>query len=156
MVNDTSLIKVIEDSLNSPSGCLFPYQNLATGDADIDIIWDVLRIWWTAVRNTFPLAWGRRPRESRLMHSVGIRAMGGLMDRVMPGIDIWDSKAVEQVESELKPLKPVCKWTEGQWEDLNGLAWNELKCTTQHLRALTQYLADVHIEHVFQSPTSHS
>lgn len=156
VVNDTSLIKVIEDSLNSPSGCLFPHQNLATGEADVDSIWEVLRIWWTGVRNTFPTAWGRRPRESRLMHSVGIRAMGGLMDRIMPGIDPSHPNALEHVEQELQPLQAVCKWTEGQWTDLNGLAWNELKCTSRHLRAVTQYLADVHIEHAFQTSPPHS
>ena len=149
VVNDTSLIKVIEDSLNSASGCLFPYQNLATGDADVDTIWEILCVWWAAVQNTFPAAWGKRPRESRLMHSVGIRAMGSLMDRVMPAIDFSHPDAVDHVEQELKPLQSVCKWTGGHWEDLNGLAWNELKCTTRHLRALKQYLANVHIQNTF-------
>lgn len=149
VVTDTALVRVVQDSLTSPSGCLFPYQNLVTGGADVESIWWILKTWWTAVRNTFPEAWGRPPRESRLMHSVGIRAMGQLMDRVMPGIPVGDTNALAYVEDELRPLRPVCRWKEGRWTALDGIAWNELQCVTRHIRALSQYLADVHAQHSF-------
>ena len=42
-----------------------------------------LVLYWSAVRDTFPEAWGKPPTESRLMHSAGIRAMGALMDQIM-------------------------------------------------------------------------
>jgi hypothetical protein len=44
----------------------------------------VLCAFWCAVRDTFSDASGRRPTESRVMHSAGIEAMGFLMDRVTP------------------------------------------------------------------------
>jgi len=149
VVTDTALVRVIQDSLTSPSGCLFAYQNLVTSEADVESIWWVLKTWWTAVRNTFPEAWGRPPRESRLMHSVGIRSMGQLMDRVMPGIPVGHKSALADVEAELRPLRHVCRWKEGRWTDLDGIAWNELQCVTRHIRALSQYLADVHAQHSF-------
>jgi len=153
VVTDTALVKTIQDSLSSPSGCLFPHQNMATNEVDVDTAWSILRIWWTAVRNTFPDAWGRPPRESRLMHSVGIRAMGALMDRVMPGIDISSPEAVAIVEAELAPLRSVCQWTDGRWTELDGIAWDELQCVSRHIRALSRYLADVHARHAY--PLAH-
>lgn len=149
IVSDTALVKSIQDSLSSPSGCLFPHQNVATGEVDLEVAWSILRTWWTAVRNTFPDAWGRPPRESRLMHSVGIRAMGALMDRVMPGIDVSSPDARSHVEAELAPLRSVCRWTQGRWTDLDGMAWDDLQCVSRHIRALSRYLADVHARHAY-------
>jgi len=152
VVKDTALVAAIQDSLTSPSGCLFFHQNIATGEVDVDAAWTVLRVWWTAVRNTFPSAWGRRPRESRLMHSAGIRVMGRLMDRLMPGVDAYAPDAVEAVTAELAPLKSACCWTEGRWDILDGLAWNEVQCVTRHIRLLADYLSDVHARHLSQHP----
>jgi DGQHR domain-containing protein len=151
VVTDTALVKTIQDSLSSPGGCLFPHQNLATGEVDAEAAWSILKTWWTAVRNTFPDAWGRPPRESRLMHSVGIRAMGTLMDRVMPGIDVSSPESLLEVETELAPLRSVCRWTQGRWTELDGIAWNELQCVARHIRALSEYLADVHARHAYTS-----
>ena len=74
---------MLEESLTTPSGCLFPYHNVTTGETDTDGIWRILVGYWSAVRDTFPEAWGKPPAESRLMHGTGIRSMGRLMDRVM-------------------------------------------------------------------------
>lgn len=147
VVKDTSLVVAIKNSLSSPSGCLFLHQNLATGEVDVEAAWTVLRVWWTAVRDTFPEAWGRRPRESRLMHSAGIRIMGRLMDRIMPTVDAFAPDAVDVVTAELAPLKSACCWTGGQWQVLDGLAWNDLQCQTRHVRLLTDYLSEIHARH---------
>ena len=80
VVTDTSLVEALKESLESPSGVLFPYRNMATGTTDTDGIRRVLLTYWTAVRDTFPDAWGSRPPKSKLMGGVGIRAMGRLMD----------------------------------------------------------------------------
>ena len=42
VVTDTSVVKMIEESLTSPAGCLFPYRNIATGETDFDGICKVL------------------------------------------------------------------------------------------------------------------
>jgi hypothetical protein len=90
------VIKMLEESLRSSSGCLFPYRNVATGEADLEGIWAVLTVYWDAVRRTFPDAWGHPPTRSRLMHGVGIRAMGRLMDKVMATVQPDRSDATEQ------------------------------------------------------------
>lgn len=140
VVADTSLVLALEESIQSPSGSLFRYQNIATGDADIEGMARVLTIYWTAVRDVFPNAWGLPPASSRLMHGVGIRAMGRLMDRVMSAVPVHSKGAIIRTQAELKPLAAHCRWTSGAWEGIGGLPWNELQNTSRHVRLLADYL----------------
>src|SRR6266545_1410933 len=140
VVADTGLIKVLEDSLNLPSGCLFPHRNIATGETDFERIRSILLVYWNAVRDTFPEAWGLPPSKSRLMHSVGLRAMGRLMDRVMGGLDPDIPRATHLVRQHLGRVAPTCHWTAGRWEELGGLKWNELQNVPSHLRMLSNVL----------------
>ena len=55
---DTTIVRILEDSLATPAGCLFSYRNLATGDVDWDGARRVLLLYWSAVRL------GRRPNNS--------------------------------------------------------------------------------------------
>jgi DGQHR domain-containing protein len=140
VVADTALITMIESSFNSPSGCLFPHRNVATGEADFERIRSILLVYWNAVRDTFPDAWGLPPSRSRLMHSVGLRAMGRLMDRVMSDLDPRAPKVVRLVRQHLGRIAPLCHWTSGSWEDLGGLRWNDLQNVPSHLRMLSNVL----------------
>ena len=36
VIADTSITTMLQESLASPSGCLFPYRNIATGETDFD------------------------------------------------------------------------------------------------------------------------
>jgi DGQHR domain-containing protein len=145
VVADTGLVRMIEDSLSSPLGCLFTYRNLATGTVDLAGLRRVLVVFWQAVRDEFPQAWGLPPSRSRLMHSAGIRAMGRLMDRLMVGIDVERSDAVAAVRRELRRVRPVCRWTDGAWEDLQGLRWNEIQNVPSHLRGLSDLLVRTYL-----------
>ena len=140
VVADTSLVKVIEESLSLASGCLFPYRNIATGETDADGITAVLVAYWTAVKRVFPDAWGKPPTQSRLMHGAGIRAMGRLMDRVMAGVNGRNPKAADAAQRELRLIAPICRWTSGAWEGLNDLPWNEMQNTPRHTRILSNHL----------------
>lgn len=139
-ITDTSIVKMLEDSLQQSSGCLFPYRNLATGEADLDTIWVTVITYWAGVRAAFPEAWGLPPTESRLMHGAGIRSMGRLMDKVMATVNPNADDAVEQVIAELATVTPICRWTSGQWEDLGDLPWNEVQNVPKHVRALSNLL----------------
>ncbi len=145
VVADNSLVVAIEESLNSPSGILFPYRNLATGTTDTAGIRHLLITYWTAVRDTFPKAWGLPPTESRLMHGAGIRAMGRLMDRVMVIIDPSAPQAHKQVMAELQRIAPVCRWTSGTWDELR-IEWNDLQNTPRHISTLSNYLVRVYVQ----------
>ncbi len=78
------------------------------------------------------------------MHSVGIRAMGALMDTIMLRTDGVANKAAVIVES-LARLAPHCRWTDGRWDGL-GLAWNELQSTPQHINKLSEHLIRIERE----------
>jgi hypothetical protein len=146
IVADTSVVKMVEESLSSTSGCLFPYRNIASGETDTDGICQVLVTYWTAVKRVFPDAWGKPPGKSRLMHGAGIRAMGRLMDRVMAGINPRETRAVEQVERELRRVATVCRWTGGQWEELNDLPWNDVQNVPRHIRVLSNLLIRTYVQ----------
>jgi DGQHR domain-containing protein len=146
VIADTSIVKMIEDSLATPSGCLFPYRNIATGEADTDSIWLIITTYWTAVRETFPDAWGKSPTRSRLMHGVGIRSMGRLMDRIMPAMDVRKPKVVEDIKREIALIEPVCHWTAGRWEELGDLQWNEIQNVPRHIRALSNLLLRTYVQ----------
>jgi DGQHR domain-containing protein len=139
VVTDTSLIQALEESLKSPSGCLFPYRNLSSGETDFTGMWSALVLYWTAVKETFPQAWGKPPTQSRLMHGAGIRAMGRLMDRIMASIDARQPGAREQVQADLALVAPHCHWSEGRWDGL-GLRWNEIQNVPRHIHELSSFL----------------
>ena len=145
-MTDTVVIKMIEDSLTNPSGCLFPYRNIATGEYDQAAIWAVLNTFWSAVEQVFPDAWGKPPTASRLMHGVGIRSLGKLMDRIMASIDPFGERAVATAAKELKLIAPACRWTSGTWEDLGGIPWNQLQNLHKHQAMLSNYLIRTYLE----------
>jgi len=145
VVTDTALEKVLRENLGT-SGCLFPFRNVATGEADVDRIWNILITYWTAVKNTFPEAWGNPPTESRLMHSAGLLAMGKLMDRIMGRLSGAEGLSISRVEKELQLIVPICRWTKGKWESLGGIPWNELQNVPRHVSALSNLLVRAYIE----------
>jgi hypothetical protein len=144
VVADTSLVEALKESLESPSGVLFPFRNMATGSTDTDGIRRVLLMYWGAVRDVFPEAWGLPPTESKLMGGVGIRAMSRLMDRVMVHVDITDPSAEIHIREELSHIADQCHWTSGTWEEL-GLPWDELQNVSKHISALSNLLARAYV-----------
>jgi DGQHR domain-containing protein len=145
VVTDNSLILAIEESLNSSAGVLFPYKNLSNGTIDTASIRKILVTYWSAVHDTFPEAWGLPPTRSRLMHGVGIRSMGRLMDRVMANVDPVSKDAVERTRRELELVKPHCHWTKGRWPELNT-PWDELQNTPRHISTLSNFLVRIYIQ----------
>ena len=144
VVTDTVIIRTLQESYTSPSGCLFAYRNLATGDTDFEGMQRLLYTYWGAVRGVFPQAWGKPPTESRLMHGVGLRSMGKLMDRVMGQVDVYDRGAAARVRKDVGRLVPHCAWTSGTWKDLDGMRWNDLQNLPNHIRMLTNLLIRAH------------
>jgi DGQHR domain-containing protein len=147
VISDTSVIKFIQESISTPSGCLFPYRNIASGETDFDGIWRVLVVYWMAVKQTFPEAWGKPANRSRLMHGAGLRSMGRLMDRVMASIDPASPHALSDVRHELQCIAPLCRWTSGRWEELGELHWNELQNVPRHIRTLSSFLVRSYVWH---------
>jgi DGQHR domain-containing protein len=138
VIIDTAVVKMIRNSINNPLGALAPYKASARDSTDIESMYKLLVTFWSGVKAVFPEAWGKDPRQSRLMHSAGIEAMGLLMDRIyarLPGND-EDAKTVQR---ELERVAPACRWTKGTWDSL-GMAWNEIQNTTRDIKKLQDAL----------------
>jgi DGQHR domain-containing protein len=138
VVTDTALVSVIKNSLSSPLGALAPFKPVGReGSGDVAGMYRILITYWTAVKAAFADSWGKDPKNSRLMHSAGLLAMGLLMDaiyaRLAPDAD------VATVQREIEKVAPACRWTKGTWETL-GLAWNEIQNTPPHVKKLQDAL----------------
>ena len=137
IISDTALINAIKQSLKSPMGALNQYQR-EDGQSDPDAMFEALVMYWSKVRRTFADAWGRKPSESRLMHSIGIRAIAAVMDPIMVRADSAPNPQNE-VEESLARLAPHCRWTEGRWEELDW-KWNDPQSTSQDIQRLAEFL----------------
>jgi DGQHR domain-containing protein len=146
VVADTVVIKMLQDSLTQTSGCFFPYRNIATGECDHHFIWHLLVSYWTAVKETFPDAWGLPPTKSRLMHGIGIRAMGKLMDRIISSGHGLTTDAVGDFKQELARIAPYCHWRSGRWEEIGGLRFDELQNVPKHHSLVANFLIRKYLE----------
>jgi DGQHR domain-containing protein len=138
VVTDTAVITMIRNSVQNPLGALAPYKSSLRDGADLESMYKILTTFWSAVRDTFPEAWGKDPRHSRLMHSAGISAMGVLMDRIYAKLS-GAGEDYKSVKKELERVAPHCHWTKGSWEPL-GVAWNEIQNTTRDIKRLQDTL----------------
>jgi len=90
----------------------------------------------------FHAAWGRPPRESRLMHGAGIISLGFLMDAIA---DRHRTKRIvdhDTFAKDLEPLREECRWTDGFWDFGPGAQrkWNEVQNTTRDIQVLSNHL----------------
>ncbi|GAA5192506.1 hypothetical protein GCM10023322_52290 [Rugosimonospora acidiphila] len=145
VIADNSIVSMIQESLTASAGCLYPYRNLTSNEIDVDGIHHALCLYWSAVRDAFPDAWGKPATDSRLMHGAGIRSMGRLMDRVLSIVDPRRPDADEQIRKEIDLVVPYCRWTAGTWDQI-GLAWDAVENVPGQIQALSSYLIRVYID----------
>lgn len=139
-IKDNSMLRLIENSLSD--GGLYRWRDAYTGEGDVDAMLATLKNFWAAVSLVFPGPFQESPRRSRLVHGVGIVAMGFVMDAIMDRDFRDDVPTVDLFIRDLKALKPICAWTSGSWDFGEGTArkWNELQNTSRDIRLLTNYL----------------
>lgn len=138
VIKDTALIDMILKSLSNPLGALSQFKGLGSEQSDVEGMYNTLVVFWTAVRRAFPGAWGKPPSKSRLMHGAGIKAMGVLMDRIVPRA-VASPKPEGHISKALERISPKCCWTEGTWPDL-GMEWREIQNVPRHVKLLQDQL----------------
>ena len=143
VIVDSAIIDMIKHSINNPLGALSPYKGTRNGNAEIDSMYRVTCGFWSAMRDVFADAWGKDPRESRLMHSAGIQAAGVLMDRITARLGSYDESTSKKFKRDLECMAPYCHWTSGTWEGL-GLEWNEIQSIPRHIRGLADELVRIY------------
>ncbi len=143
IITHNSIIDILKTSIRNYSGCLYPNVDPDGHDTDYDGMLAILYIYWGAVKKVFPEAWGIPPVQSRLMHGVGMHAMGGLMDLIMRNINPKDRKSEQRIVKELEKIKPSCHWTEGYWDDID-MEWNELQNISAHKKILARHIIKIY------------
>ncbi len=143
VVKDNSVLKFIEASLSE--GALYNYRDPSSGEGDEDKMIEVLSNYWRAVKDVFPEAWGKKPKDSRLMHGAGMTALGHLMDAIFDRYhtdEHEETVTYEQFKADLEQMKVYCKWTNGYWDfgSEDKIKWNELQNITRDIQKLTNYL----------------
>jgi len=138
VVTDSALVRTFQRQIYQPLGALASFRSLDGTSTNPSGMFETVALFWAAVKEAFPDAWGLPSEQSRLTHSAGIESMGALMDYLMP-------RAMQQEEPRsylsktLRRIAPSCAWTSGTWPDLN-CAWNEIESTSKDIRRLTDQL----------------
>jgi DGQHR domain-containing protein len=152
IVKDNSILKMLENSLSD--GALYSFRDPRSGEVDEEQMMLLLIDFWTAVRSTFTDAWDKPPRQSRLMHGVGIASLGFLMDAIFDRYIRMRIPTQEDFASDLGDMRDTCRWTSGFW-DFGPNAqrkWNELQNTTRDIQLLTNYLLFEYKSRVWRKP----
>jgi len=142
VVTDSHLTNLMRRSVQDPRGALAQFV-APDGSADLEAMYRLMVEFWSAVRDVFPTAWGLAPEQSRLMHGVGLAAMGVLMDQIMTRVSPSGGYALARAI--LSGLAPHCRWTEGRWDTL-GRDWNDLQCTPKDIRGVSNLLVGLERE----------
>lgn len=138
VVVDSAVMSMIARSLGNPLGALSQYKGLGSEASDTEGMYKTLVLFWTEVKRVFETDWGKPPSKSRLMHGAGLKAMGVLMDRVVPrAMSSKDPR--KAIFQSLDRIAPKCCWSEGTWEDL-GMAWRDIQNVPRHVKALSEQL----------------
>lgn len=138
-IKDNSILRALENSLSD--GLLYRLRS-GHGDDDVEPMLGALYNFWGATREVFAEAWGLPPKRSRLMHGAGVVSLGFVMDAIAERHRSRDFPALKQFRDDLKPLKSVCRWTDGYWDFGPGQQrkWSEIQNTSKDIQLLSNYL----------------
>lgn len=148
IIKDNSVLKMLTISIED--GALYQWFDADTGTGDTESMLVLLKAFWHAVRETFPEAWNVSPRRSRLVHGVGIIALGCVMDEIAYELRHDGTPQARSFQEHLRLIADDCAWTSGVWEIAPGdtRRWNELQNTPKDIKALTDHLVRIYRQRV--------
>lgn len=139
-IKDNSILKMLTMSIED--GALYQWFDSETGAGDTEAMLLLVKRFWEAVATVFPEAWDTSPRRSRLVHGVGIVALGCIMDEISYELRHNGIPETEDFSEHLELIASDCAWTSGSWplasDDVRK--WNELQNTPRDTKALSDYL----------------
>ena len=165
VAKDNSFATMLHASIEHGFLYSFWHQDRSTGECDLEMMYRVVSQFWKAVSEVFQKSWDKKPSESRLLHGVGIVALGNLMDdisfRLFSSSGLLDSRdtlypydsiteeeviknlpSVQDYEAELLLIKRFCAWDSGYWKFEEELReWDSLQNLSQDKRKLSKYLS---------------
>jgi DGQHR domain-containing protein len=136
-----AVIGVVETSIRR-GGCLAPHYSSDPQYLDVGAMANIVSVFFGAVERVWPVAWNESPWSSRLVHGVGITALGRLMDVVMNEVDASSARALTSVEHRLRKIDRRTAWTAGSWPAPLKCSWDQLQNTSQDKRRLANFLVE--------------
>lgn len=139
VMKDNSMLRMLENSIND--GLLYRLRN-GFGETEAEPMLGALFNFWGAARDVFSDAWGLPPKRSRLMHGAGVVSLGFVMDAISERYRSETHPSLKQFKQDLKPLKAVCRWTDGYWDFGPGQQrkWSDVQNTSKDVQLLSNYL----------------
>lgn len=134
IIKDTLMQKVLMNSLQQ--GALRAFE----GDHDLmNEGYELVSAFFTAVKSVFEKDWsGRTPKTSRLLHGVGLIAMGYVMDELAIRTQ---ARTSAEFEAGLIHLRGKTHWSAGEWDfGTERRPWNGLQNTQADYRLLSHHL----------------
>lgn len=149
VIKDTAIQKVLMASISD--GIL---QQLAA-DPETAAEWRehgflIVSDFFKAVATVFRDDWaGHTPRTSRLVHNIGIGAMGMTMD-ILACND--GARTFEEFSEGLQCLVNRTAWSRGKWffDDGTRRQWNEIQTVSSDIRRLTNKIETIVLDYVRQ------
>lgn len=134
VLQDTVMQKLIMASLSD--GAL---RELSRDEDGIERSFQLVSNFFAAVQQVFRDAWvGQKPRTSRLVHGVGIMALGYVMEHLHAARGAFEA---EDFKPYLELLRGATAWTSGTWDFGKGnqRPWNGLQFVPRDYMELSQY-----------------
>jgi DGQHR domain-containing protein len=137
-IKDNSVLKMLAASIED--GALYQYFDSDKGGGDAESMVLLLKNFWSAVADWFPTAWRESPRQSRLVHGVGVVSMGAVMDEIAYILREEGIPCQASFAEELALIVENCHWTKGVWRfgGRETRRWNDL----QNVAKDVQWLSD--------------
>lgn len=153
-IKDNSILKVLAMSIED--GALYQWFDPESGAGDTDAMLALLKNYWHAVADVFPSAWNSAPRRSRLVHGVGILALGALMDEISYELREEGIPSRRLFGEHIAMVASDCHWMSGSWPLARDdrRRWNELQNTPRDIRALSDYIVRAYRRKVRVEPAS--
>jgi len=137
IIKDTLMQKVLMNSLQQ--GALRSFED---GRGMMQDGYSLVSAFFEAVKSTFAADWsGHTAKTSRLLHGVGLIAMGYVMDELAIRTQ---ATSASEFEAGLLHLRGKTHWTSGEWDfGTERRPWNGLQNTQADYRLLSHHLVRV-------------
>lgn len=135
IIRDTVVQKMLMSSLSDGALRLYRDDTRLLNTRGVELVSEFFH----AVRHVFHDAWnGHTPKSSRLVHGVGLTAMGFVMEYIHASTG---ATRREQFIAPLTALRPATAWTDGEWVLGNERRrWNGLQYVSADWKLLSFYL----------------
>lgn len=135
VIKDTLVQRLLMNSMSDGALRLYRDDPKLLQSKGVDLISE----YFHAVKHVFHDAWvNHTPKSSRLLHGVGITAMGYVMESIH---SMTGATKREHFIEPLTALRPITAWTEGEWVlGTERRRWNSLQNVSSDWKHLSFYL----------------